>query len=302
HAGLELGLKRMDSERTTSVVLVTDGVANIGPKDHADFVSLIQAQDVRFFTFVMGNSANRPLLETIANASGGFALDVAMGDDIYGRILQAKNKVLYEALHDAKVRFSGGKTSNLTPAYKKTLYQGQQLTLFGHYQQPGPVSITFEAKISGKPQEWTVDTALPDHDADNPELERLWALSAVEDIMREINLRGESEDLRQKVVDIGEQYSVVTDYTSMVVLNDQEMEEQGLQRRNSSRIQKERIAQQKRNTAPVKPHRVDNSKNGAMFKGARSPGVGSGPVGPWFLALLAGCAVLVRRKLLKADC
>ena len=301
HAGIELGLKKMDSERTTAVVLVTDGVANIGPQAHGDFVKLIQAQDVRFFTFVMGNSANRPLLETIANASGGFALEVAMGDDIYGRILQAKNKVLFEALHDVQVNFSGAKVSNLTPTHKKTLYQGQQLTLFGHYLQPGPVSISLEAKISGQSQEWTVDSNFPEQDTDNPELERLWALSAVEDLTREINLRGESAELRRKVVELGERYSVVTDYTSMVVLNDQEMEEQGVQRSNNNRVQKERIAQQKRSSMPVQNHRIDSNQNGGMFKGKHSPGVGSGPVGPWFVALLAGCGILVRRKLFKPN-
>lgn len=42
----------------------------------------------------------------------------------------------------------------------------------------------------------------------------------VDDLMNEINLTGETEPLRKKVVDIGEGYSIVTDYTSMVVLDD----------------------------------------------------------------------------------
>lgn len=296
HAGIELGLKKMDSERTTAVVLVTDGVANIGPQAHAEFVDLIKAQDVRFFTFVMGNSANRPLLDRIARASGGFALDVSMSDDIYGRILQAKSKVLYEALHDVQVSFSGIKTSDITPVHHKTLYQGQQLILFGHYHKPGTVDISVEAKISGQSHQWTTQATFPDEDTENPEIERLWALSAVEDIMTEIDLKGESEKLRQEVVGIGEQYSIVTDYTSMVVLDEQEMEGYGIQRNNSNRSLRERTAQHQRSAGPVKNYRVDNKQSGGTFKGAKSPGIGSGPVGPWFLALIFGCAVLVRRK------
>lgn len=296
HAGIEMGLRKMDSERTTAVVLVTDGVANIGPQAHGDFVKLIKAQDIRFFTFVMGNSANRPLLERIAGASGGFALDVSMSDDIYGRILQAKSKVLYEALHDVRVSFSGTNITNLTPSHRKTLYQGQQLILFGHYSKPGPVAINVEAKISGQSHEWTTRAVLPDKDTDNPEIERLWALSAVQDKMNQIDLNGESEKLRQEIVEIGERYSIVTDYTSMVVLDEQEMEGLGIQRNNSSRSQQERAAQQQRSTAPLKSHRVDNNQSGGTFKGKKSPGIGSAPVGPWFLVLLIGCAALVRRK------
>ena len=297
HAGIELGLQRMDTERTTAVVLVTDGVANIGPLSHADFVNLLNSQDVRFFTFVMGNSANRPLLESIASASGGFAMDVSMSDDIYGRLLQAKSKVLYEALHDVQVSFSGGKTRDLTPLYGRTLYQGQQLLLFGHYDKPGKASINLEAKISGQTHEWTTEAIFPDEDTDNPELERLWALSAVEDLMNEINLNGETEKLRKKVVDLGEGHSIVTDYTSMVVLDDQEMEGVGISRRNADRVQRERAAQQQRNTTPVKSYRVDNSQGSSTFKGAKSPGIGSGPVGPWFIALVFACAALIRRRI-----
>jgi len=98
------------------------------------------------------------------------------------------------------------------------------------------------------------------------------------------------------VIDIGEGYSLVTDYTSMVVLDEQEVEGLGIQRNNAKRVNKERKAQQRRNSTQVKNYRVDNTQNGGMFKGARSPGVGSGPVGPWFLVVLFGCGWLVRRK------
>lgn len=296
HAGLKMGIKKMDSERTTAVILVTDGVANVGPKAHSDFLKLLNGQDIRLFTFVMGNSANKPLLETLTHASGGFSLDVSYADDIYGRILQAKNKVLYEALHDVEVNFFGGKIENLTPSYRHTLYQGQQLVMFGTYEKPGPVTVKMSAQISGTPHEWTCNAVLPDIDVDNPEIERLWALSAIEDAMREIRLSGETEKLRKTIVDFGENYSLVTDYTSMVVLDEQEMEGLGIQRKNADRTIRERAAQQQKQTAPVKNYRADNSSDGGMFKGANSSNVGSGPVGPWFLLVALGAVLAVRRR------
>ena len=295
HEGLREGLKHHDGERTTAMVLVTDGVANIGPQKHADFIKLLDSRDIRLFTFVMGNSANRPLLETLARASGGFAMDISMSEDIYGRILQAKNKVLFAALHDVEVKFSGGKIDNLTPVHPPTLYQGQQLVMFGTYTSPGPVSIALSAKISGTEHEWTTGAVLPDADIDNPEIERLWALSAIEDIMTEINITGETEKLRGEIVDLGEKYSLVTDYTSMVVLDEQEFEGAGIERRNADRVRRERAAQQQRQTTPVKSYRVDNTPDGGMFKGSQSPGVGSGPVGPWFLMVVLIAGLIVRR-------
>ena len=126
HAGLSTGLAKSDRERTTSVVLVTDGVANVGATTHQDFLQLIRDRDLRLFTLIIGNSANTPLLDKITKASGGFAMDISTADDIYGRLIQAKNKVLYQALHDVEVSFSGGGVTDVTPDLIGSLYRGQQ--------------------------------------------------------------------------------------------------------------------------------------------------------------------------------
>lgn len=222
-------------------------------------------------------------------------MDVSTRDDIYGKILQAKNKVLYQAMHDVQININGGMISDLTPAQPGSLYRGQQLVMFGHYQQPGPVTINMEAKISGQTHEWSCEAILPELDTNNPEIERLWALSSITDIISKMNIHGESESLRKRIVDLATGYSIVTDYTSMVVLDEQEMENLGIDRKNSQRINKERTAQQKRQSAPTQNYRVDKKDN-SMFYGASSPGIGSGPVGPWFLIILAGCIALNRRK------
>ena len=296
YAGLSRGLDGMDDDRTTSVILVTDGVANVGPTYHADFLNLVAEKDVRLFTFVIGNSSNRPLLDSLTKASGGFAMDISEYDDIYGRILQAKNKVLHEALHGVEVKITGGEIVDLTPVSPGSLYHGQQLVMFGKYLKPGPVSISLHAKISGKDQTWHCDAVLPDEDIDNPEIERLWALSSIEELMEEVRINGESEKLRGKIVDLATKYSLVTDYTSMLVLDDQEMETAGIRRNNSDRVQKERKAQKKRFSRPVKNYRVDSKPEKSMFRGATSPGIGSGPVGPWFLFILFGGCWVLRRK------
>lgn len=299
HAGLSEGLKRTDDERTTSIVLVTDGVANVGKTGHNDFMDLIRDRDVRLFTFLLGNSGNRPLLEDLALASGGFAMDVSPREDIAGRILQAKSKVLFENLHDVEVRFSGGGVGDLAPAKVGSLYQGQQAVLFGHYSKAEPVEVTMRAKISGEEKQWKCRIDLPETDIDSPEVERLWALAAIDETMAKIRTEGETAELRERVVSLGTEYSLVTDYTSMVVVKDAEMEKLGMARKNAERVDRERQAQQQRAAQPIKDSRVDSAPDNSMFKGAKSPGVGSGPVGPGLFLLLGGSAILLRRRLKK---
>jgi Ca-activated chloride channel family protein len=295
-AGLSEAYNGLDDDRTSGIILVTDGCCNVGATEHTAFLKLLKTYDIRLFTFVMGNSANQPLMDRLAKDSGGFAMNISDSDDIVGRLVQAKIHVLHECLHDVKITFDGERVRDLTPAVFGNLYVGQQLVVFGRYTGHGPADLKLSAKISGQPHEWHCATVLPATDTDNPELERLWALASIDERMEKVREEGETDLLRDQIVQLGTEYSLVTDYTSMVVMDDELLEGEGLQRRNLQRVQTERTAQQQRAAAPVKSYRADN---GSTFQNRSAPGLGlgTGPVGPLFL-ILAGW--LNRRKR-KAD-
>ena len=289
--GLREAYRGLDDDRTTSVILVTDGCCNVGPTEHSAFLKLLRGYDLRLFTFVMGNSANQPLMERLAKDSGGFSMNVSDSDDVVGRLMQAKIHVLHECLHDVRLSFSGEKVVDLTPAAPGNLYAGQQLVAFGRYNGHGPVELKLSAKISGQPQEWSCTAVLPETDLANPELERLWALATIEARMETIREEGLTDARRAEVVRLGTDYSLVTDYTSMVVMDDETLENEGLLRRNAQRVKTERAAQQQRAGAAAQSYRVDN---GSTFS-APSFDIGSGPVGPLFAALAAWMARRKRR-------
>lgn len=292
-SGLAKAYKGLEADRITGIVLVTDGVANIGTTQHSAMVDLIRKNDYRLFTFVIGNSANEPLLGTLAEESGGFAMNVSSRDDIVGRIIQAKAKVLNECIYDAKLKFHGDSVKDITPSFAGNLYMGQQLVLFGKYKHPGEVKLEFTGKVGNVSKSWTCQAVLPEKDTANPEIERLWALSAIEDVMKRIRMEGESNPLMNRIVELGTEYSLVTDYTSMVVVSDSEMEAMGMKRLNADRVNRERAAQTEKEKQPATNYRTDNRSSGSgMFNGASAHSVGSGPVGPLFLIL----AYFIRRR------
>ncbi len=282
YAGIAMAYDKLDDDRTTAVILVTDGVANVGTTEQREFVKLLKQYDIRLFTFIIGNSANQPLLERLAIESNGFAMNVSESEDIVGRIIQAKAKVLYQNMHGVELVFGGEKVTELTPAKIGSLYQGQQLVMFGHYNGDGDLELEMKAKISGQERSWKCSVNLPAIDTDNPELERMWALSRIDELMQQVRDEGESSTLRNKIVALGTEYSLVTDYTSMLVVSEVEMENLGLQRKNADRVATERNAQQQKAAQPVKNY-TQNNPNGGMFNGKSAPGVGSGPVGVLFV-------------------
>ena len=301
YAGLALGLKGLDADRSSGVVLVTDGVANVGETNQRAFLKLVEKQDVRLFTLVMGNSANRPLLKAISQASGGTAVSVSNGDDIIGAVLSATSKLSHQALHGVRVEIDGVRTNDIAPKRFGGLYRGQQLVLFGHYWGSGQATVTVSAKISGKPVIYKTRFAFPDIQTRNPEVERLWAFAAIEDMMREMQMFGEDADIKQGVIDTAVENGLVTPYTSMIVVREEVFARHGIRRGNRGRLVREATARQTRAQTPVRSRRVDRAAPAfqtaqASYKGQR--GSGGLAVDPFALLLMlsAGMAFAWRSR------
>jgi Ca-activated chloride channel family protein len=290
YAGMLSAYKKLDEDRTTGVILITDGVVKVNSQQHNKFLQLLEEYDVRIFSFVIGNAGDQGLMERLAKDSGGFTMNISDSDDVIGRIMQAKTHLLFENMHNVQLKIDGTKVQDITPQVIGNLYHGQQLVMFGRYDKPGNVQIELKARISGEDRSWTCDAVLPRIDTDNPELERLWALSTIEDISQIMRDEGETSNLRSEIIKLGTEYSLVTDYTSMLVIMEQRFKDLNIDRKNQRRVQTERQAQEKRKAQPVKSYRVDKNKtnpsgNKGAFDGKRSPGFGSGPVGPAFIAM-----------------
>lgn len=294
YAGLDLGLQFLETNRTSAVVLVTDGVANVGETRQRRFIERVERQDIRLFTFVLGNSANRPLLESLANASHGFAVNVSNSDDIVGQLLAATSKVTHEALHGVQIEIDGVRTADLTPSAPGSLYRGQQLVVFGHYWGDGTAEVRLNGRISGEEVNYRSRFAFPQEAAENPEIERLWAYASIEEALQEMRNFGENADLKQAVTDLGIEYGVVTDYTAMVVVPDQVFDQLGIERRNRSRRAIEEAAAQLRAQRPAVSRRVDGQQ--PMYSSNRASHSGSGALDAWTLLLLSPLAWLTWRR------
>jgi Ca-activated chloride channel family protein len=285
YAGLDLGIQLLDSDRSSALVLVTDGVANLGYTEKKDFLDLLEQQDVRLFTFVMGNSSNRPMLESMAKVSNGFAMNVSNSDDIAGKLLEAESKLTHEALHDVDLSISGIKVSDLTPERIGSLYRGQQLIVFGHYWGSGEARVNINGKVSGENKNWSTSFGFPETSTLHPEVERLWAFAKIEDMQNRLDYFGADADIEQAITDLAIENGLVTDYTSMIVLTDERFKELGINRRNKSRVQTEQLARQERMLQGVQNNRVDSQQ--PMYSQPRaSHSNGGGAFDPWMLLLL----------------
>ncbi len=297
YAGLENGIRGLDSDRSSAIILVTDGVANVGITEKKHFLKLLEKHDVRLFTFVMGNSANRPLLDGMTKISNGFAMSISNSDDIVGNMLLATNKLSHQALRDIDLKISGVKVKDVTPARIGSLYRGQQLIIFGHYWGDGLAKLNLSGKVGGEDKSYKTEFNFPSQETRNPEIERLWAYASIEGLQNHIDYLGEDKDSEQALVDIAKEYSLVTNYTSMIVLREEVFQHYNIDRNNAARVEKENKAREQRAASPVQNNRVDSQQ--PAFNAPRATpkprSGGGGAMGPWMILLLAPLLFL-RRK------
>jgi hypothetical protein len=85
----------------------------------------------------------------------------------------------------------------------------------------------------------------PKSDPANPEIERMWAWRKVDRLLKEADRTGSRTPVIGEIVRLGEIYSIATEYTSFIVLeNDAEYQRWKIDRRNLLRVARDRKQQQ----------------------------------------------------------
>ena len=194
----------------------------------------------------------------------------------------------------------GVRVKDLSLQQPGTLYRGQQLTVFGHYWNGGDADIEISGTIGGQKKTYRTRVSFPQLSDRHPELERLWAYGAIEHLQDKIDYLGKDADSKQAIVDIALEYSLVTDYTSMLVMREEAFAERGISRKNRDRVAREQAARQQRAQVPVRNNRADTNK--PLYQNNRpSMGGGGGAWGLEMFLLLPALLLGWSRRKVKAD-
>ena len=289
YAGLREGVRRLDADRACSLILVTDAVANTGEVAPARFRELLARYDLRLFAFVLGNSANWPLMDTICEASGGYARGVSNQQDIVGEILLAQSKVAYQSLHDARFKIGGSaRPYDVAGTRPRKIFRGQQLILMGRYREGGSLELQLDAILTGEAKTYATTIDLPEVEPSRSELERLWAMRQLREWDDPAAVPAlEAGELTEARVDLALHYQLVTEETAMLLLDEAQFARHGIERRNAARVAGEQAAQ---SLTPA-PTRTDAAQ--PMTAGTR-PTFGGGALDFGWLLLGGGVALLHR--------
>lgn len=240
---LRAAYRYKDAARPLNVVVLSDGMTDQGERSTLLRLIRERPEGTRVFCIGVGNEVNRSLLEQLAEDAGGLAAFLSRGDSFERQAQAFRRKLVRPAATGLEIRVEGADVYDLEPQRLPNLYHGMPVRLYGRYRRAGPVKIHVKADVAGKPLEQTVDLEMPE-DAENPEIERMWAWHRVQQLLKDADREGSRSGVVDEIVRLGEGFSIVTEYTSFLVLeNDAEYQRWQIQRRNALRIERDRRAQ-----------------------------------------------------------
>ena len=233
-------------QRPLNVVLLSDGLTE--QQGRAELTRIIRSrpQNARVFCIGVGNDVDRGLLNQIAQDTGGLAAFVSRQDNFERQAAAFRRKLMRPVASDVQVQISGVETYDLEPKQLPSLYHGMPVRLYGRYKGSGEAKVTVRGKVLSKPIEQTVTMSFPKQDDNNPQIERMWAWKRVDRLLNEADADGSRPRVLDEIIRLGEEYSIATEYTSFIVLeNDGEYQRWRINRRNLFRNERDRSAHRK---------------------------------------------------------
>jgi Ca-activated chloride channel homolog len=210
-----LGL-RTDNERQRYVVFLTDGA--VSADEQAIRKIAKQRGSARIFTFGVGPSVNRFLLDKMAQLGRGKAEFVGVQDDIEKTITRFQDRVSYPALQDISLEWQNTDSWDTYPETIPDLYVGEPLQIVTRIKRKGTASVRLTGKRGQAVQK---EFTIPASAEGSPTLSRIWARARVEALLDQQYGQQGSENQRQQIISVALQYRILTPFTAFVAVDNE---------------------------------------------------------------------------------
>jgi Ca-activated chloride channel family protein len=236
--------KYASNDRPLNVVILSDGLTD--QQERTLLLQLIQKRpgNTRVFCIGVGNDVNRPLLEQLAEDSGGLASFISSGDNFQRQAKAFRQKLLRPFVTNLELKIAGVDVTDVEPAVLPNLYFGAPVRVYGRYRGGGTADVALRGSVNGVEFKQTAPLQFPKSDPANPEINRMWAWHRVNRLLKSADRSGDRSPAIPEIIRLGEDFSIVTEYTSFLVLeNDAEYQRWKIARKNLERTTTERQAQ-----------------------------------------------------------
>lgn len=187
-----------------------------------------EARRARVFSFGVGSSPNRLLIEGLAEAGRGLSTYATLREDPALAVDAFFRRIDHPILEDVTVDLGGlpVDADSVRPRHVPDLVVSRPLVLLGRYDGEGEATVVVRGRApDGRLVELPVPVRLPAHAPDHEALASLWARASVHDLQTSLWEPGALGDrfrrdaVRDAVTELGLRYRLMTAYTSFVAVD-----------------------------------------------------------------------------------
>lgn len=215
-------------EHIRIVCFMTDGyVGNEG-----EILAEIQSHpNARIFSFGIGDSVNRFLLDRMAIEGRGEVEYVTLSDDGSAAARKFAERVQNPLLTDITIDWGGLQLVDMYPSRVMDLFSAKPIVVVAKYTTPGKATVKIRGKQGGRDVVREVAVELPAVEKAHDTLGVLWARQKVDDLERQdyigVQNGNPKADIKEAIVEVGLEHGLMTRFTSFVAVEEMVINEGG---------------------------------------------------------------------------
>ncbi len=212
-------------DRLRQVVFVTDGAVS----NEAQLAALIERRlgTTRLFTVGVGSAPNAHFMRRAAEAGRGTFTYIDRAETLVPEMTALHDKLERPALTDVRIRWElpDGGTPEVYPATVPDLYIGDPVSFTARVDDADGSGFEGQLTVSGRLGDRPWSTVVPIRDVRNAEgVAGIWGRSKVAGLRNAYPVRQPDwEAMRLAVLDTALRYGLVTEFTSLVAIDESEI-------------------------------------------------------------------------------
>jgi Ca-activated chloride channel homolog len=221
-----------DEGHVRLVCFMTDG--EVG--NDFDIIAEVQRHpEARVFSFGIGNSVNRFLLDNLARYGRGEVEYVGLRDDGSAAARRFHERIQSPLLTDIAIDWGGLPVTEVYPQRVPDLFAARPLVVSARFSGAADGVVRLRGKLGGRDFAREIRVQLPAKEAANDVLATLWARRRVDGLMagdfNGLQSGQMRDDLKRQIVKLGLDYRLMTQFTSFVAVEEKVITEGGEPRR-----------------------------------------------------------------------
>ncbi|HXH59850.1 MAG TPA: VWA domain-containing protein, partial [Fimbriimonadaceae bacterium] len=221
--------------RTKIVVFNSDGYVG----DDFNVLAMVHKNqaNARLFTFGIGDSVNRFLIDQMSAEGRGDSEIVTLASDADPAVARFLKRTQTPILTDVTVTATGT-VHDLTPNPVPDLFADRPLLIFGRYDKSGAATVTIGGRLNGQPWSRTIDIDFPATENSGDGVTKVWARRMLDDMVRQdwiaatrtVTRGQEPTTDDSRYADFALKYGIMSQWTSFVAVEKRVVNIGGVQR------------------------------------------------------------------------